>query len=80
MQVTRFWSAFASAVVDLTDREEDTLSLADGFDPIRHRIGVGYEDDCLRLGATWRRSYRATGDARAGNSFLFTLALTNLGR
>jgi LPS-assembly protein len=80
VQVTRFWSAFGSAVVDLTDREEDSLSVADGFDPIRHRLGVEYEDDCLRLGVTWRRNYQATGDARAGNSFLLTLALTNLGR
>ena len=80
VQVTRIWSAFGSAVVDLTDREEDSLSVADGFDPIRHRLGVEYEDDCLRLGVTWRRNYRATGDARAGNSFLLTLALTNLGR
>jgi LPS-assembly protein len=56
------------------------LSLSDGFDPVRHRIGVQYEDDCLRLGVAWRRDYQATGDARAGNSFLLTLALTNLGR
>ncbi|WP_375403504.1 LPS-assembly protein LptD [uncultured Sphingomonas sp.] len=80
VQIARFWSAFGSAVVDLTDRDEDSLSVADGFDPIRHRLGVEYEDDCLRLGFTWRRNYRATGDARAGNSFLLTLALTNLGR
>ena len=78
--ITRFWSAFASAVVDLTDRNEDPLSLADGFDPVRHRVGVQYEDDCLRLGLTWRRDYQDNGDARRGNSFLLTLALTNLGR
>jgi LPS-assembly protein len=47
---------------------------------VRHRLGVQYEDDCLRLGLTWRRDYRNTGDAKAGNSFLLTLALTNLGR
>ncbi len=80
VQVARFWSAFASAVVDLTDREEDPLSASDGFDPIRHRIGVAYEDDCLRLGLTWRRDYEDRGDARRGNSFLVTLAFTNLGR
>lgn len=80
VQIARFWSAFGSAVVDLTNRAEDALSLADGFDPIRHRLGVEYEDDCLRLGVTWRRFYRSTGDAQAGNSFLLTLALKNLGR
>ena len=80
VQFARFWSVFGSAVVDLTDRAEDPLSLSDGFDPIRHRLGVQYEDDCIRLGATWRRDYQDTGDARSGNSFLLTLALTNLGR
>nr|WP_245841678.1 LPS assembly protein LptD [Sphingomonas lenta] len=80
VQFARFWSAFGSAVVDLTNRDEDVLSLSDGFDPIRHRLGVQYEDDCLRLGFTWRRFYQATGDARSGNGFLLTLSLTNLGR
>ncbi len=80
VQVARFWSVFGSAVVDLTDQEEDPTSLADGFDPIRHRLGVEYEDDCLRLGLTWRRDYQTSGDARRGNSYLLTLALKNLGR
>jgi LPS-assembly protein len=80
VQFARFWSAFGSTVIDLTNRSEDPLSLADGFDPIRHRLGVQYEDDCLRLGITWRRDYNNTGDARRGNSFLLTLAFTNLGR
>lgn len=79
-QFARFWSVFGSTVIDLTDRREDPLSLSDGFSPIRHRLGVQYEDDCIRLGATWRRDYQDTGDARSGNSFLLTLALTNLGR
>ncbi|THD36858.1 MAG: LPS-assembly protein LptD [Sphingomonas sp.] len=76
----RFWSIFGSATIDLTDKNEDPTSLADGFDPVRHRLGVEYEDDCLRLGLTWRRDYQTTGDARAGNSFLLTLAFKNLGR
>jgi len=80
IQFARFWSAFGSTVVDLTNRSEDPLSLADGFDPVRHRLGVQYEDDCLRLGVTWRRDYRNTGDARSGNSYLLTLAFKNLGR
>ena len=80
VQVTRFWSVFGSTVIDLTDPSEDPLSLADGFDPVRHRLGVQYEDDCLRLGLTWKRDYQNTGDARSGNSFLLTLAFKNLGR
>lgn len=80
VQVTKFWSVFGSTVIDLTDRNEDPLSLANGFDPVRHRLGFQYEDDCLRLGVTWKRDYQDTGDARAGNSFLLTLAFKNLGR
>ena len=80
VQFARFWSAFGSGIVDLTNKAEDPLSVGDGFNPIRHRLGVQYEDDCLRLGATWRRTYNDTGDARRGNSFLLTLAFTNLGR
>ena len=78
--ITRFWSAFGSITLDLTDRAEDPLSLSDGFDPVRHRLGVAYEDDCLRLGLTWRRDYERQGDARSGNSFLLSVSFKNLGR
>ncbi|OYY69409.1 LPS-assembly protein LptD [Sphingomonas sp. 28-63-12] len=80
LQFARFWSVFGSAVIDLTDRREDPTSLANGFSPVRHRIGFAYEDDCLRLGLTWKRDYQDTGDARRGDSFLLTLAFKNLGR
>jgi LPS-assembly protein len=80
VQFRRFWSAFGSVVLDLTGRSEDPLSLSDGFNPIRHRLGVQYEDDCLRIGLTWRRDYQNLGDARAANSILFTLAFANPGR
>ncbi len=80
VQIGRYWSAFGSAIVDLTDRAEDPFSTADGFQPIRHRLGVAYLDDCLELGLTWRRDYQNTGDARRGNTFLLRLSFTNLGR
>jgi LPS-assembly protein len=80
VQFTRFWSVFGSTVIDLTDRNEDPLSISDGFDPVRHRLGLAYEDDCLKIGLTWRRNYEDTGDARGGNSFLLSLAFKNLGR
>ena len=75
-----YWSIFGSAVVDLTSRREDQLSMSDGFDPIRHRLGILYDDDCIELGVTWRRDYETTGDARRGNTFLIRVALKNLGR
>jgi LPS-assembly protein len=78
--IGRFWSVWGSAIVDLTDRAEDPLSASDGFTPIRHRVGVAYQDDCLDLGVTWKRDYRNIGDARSGNSYLLTLSFKNIGR
>ncbi len=78
-KIARYWSIFGSAIVDLTDRQEDPLSTSDGFAPIRHRLGIAYDDDCLTIGFTWKRDYQATGDARRGNSYLFRLAFRNLG-
>lgn len=79
VQFARFWSVFGSTVIDLTDQKEDPLSAADGYEPVRHRLGVAYEDDCLTLGLTWRRDYVAAGDARKGNSFQLRLAFRNIG-
>jgi LPS-assembly protein len=76
----RYWSIFGSTVIDLTGAKEDPLTLADGFEPIRHRIGILYDDDCIELGVTWRRDYETSGDARRGNTFLIRVALRNLGR
>jgi LPS-assembly protein len=75
----RHWSIFGTTNVDLTSRREDPLTTSDGYEPIRHRLGVAYEDDCLSLGFTWRRDYVNNGDARSGNSFSFRVALRNLG-
>jgi LPS-assembly protein len=74
-----YWSVFGSAVVNLTDREEDPSFTSDGFKPLRTRLGVAYEDDCLEFGLTWRRDYIAVADARRGNSFRVFFSLKNLG-
>lgn len=79
VQVTPFWSIFGSGIVDLTDAEEDPNSTADGFRPIRTRLGVAYDDDCLTISVTWRRDYQDTGDALQGDSVLFRLSFRNLG-
>jgi LPS-assembly protein len=75
----RYWSLFGSAVVNLTDRNEDPVLGSDGFQPLRTRLGAAYEDDCLEIALTWRRDYVATGDARKGNSFQIHFALRNIG-
>lgn len=79
VRVARYWSVFGSTIIDLTDTTEDPTSISDGFDPIRHRLGVAYDDDCLSLSLTWRRDYQPVGDSQRGNSFLFRLAFRNLG-
>ena len=75
----KYWSVFGSAVVNLTNRAEDPSFTSDGFEPLRTRLGVAYEDDCLEFGFTWRRDYVAVADARQGNSFRFYFSLKNLG-
>ena len=75
----RNWSIFGSAVVNLTDRNEDPTLTSDGFEPLRTRLGITYADDCLELGFTWRRDYVASGDAERGNTFTINIALKNLG-
>ena len=75
----RYWSLFGSAVVNLTDRQEDPVQGSDGFQPLRTRLGAAYEDDCMEISFTWRRDYEATGDARRGNSFQLRFSLKNIG-
>ncbi|WAT18879.1 LPS assembly protein LptD [Aurantiacibacter sp. MUD11] len=75
----RHWSIFGSAVVNLTDRNEDPTFNADGFEPLRTRLGIAYADDCLEFGFTWRRDYIQLADAQSGNSFRLYFALRNIG-
>ena len=76
----RYWSIFGATVIDLTDKREDPLSLADGFQPVRHRLGIQYEDDCLVIGFTWRRDYEKIGAFRKGSTFSINLAFKGLNR
>jgi LPS-assembly protein len=75
----KYWSVFGSAVVNLTDKNEDPTSVSDGFQPLRTRLGVAYSDDCLEFGVTWRRDYVQIADAKQGNSFQLYFSLKNLG-
>lgn len=79
LQISRFWSVYGTAIFDLTNAAEDPLSDADGFEPVKSRVGIAYEDDCLAVSFSWRRDYEDRGDADAGNSFRFRLSFRNLG-
>ena len=74
-----FWSVFGSGVFNLTDKKEDPSFTSDGFEPLRTRLGIAYQDDCLEMGFTWRRDYQTSGDAEKGNSFQLYFALRNIG-
>jgi len=76
----RYWSLFGATVIDLTNKAEDPLSLANGFAPVRHRLGIDYEDDCLQFGVQWRRDYERIGTFRKGSTFSLHVALKGLGR
>ena len=56
-------------MLDLTGKDEDPLSLADNFDPVRHRMGITYEDECLELGVAWKRDYERIGGVPKGQHF-----------
>ena len=80
VQIAHYWSVFGSTTIDLTTKADDPTSISDGYQPVRHRLGIAYTDDCLDIGFTWRRDYDTSGDARRGDSFLLRLAFRNLGR
>ena len=79
LEFARHWSVFGSAVINLTDRNEDPTFNSDGFEPLRTRLGIAYADDCLELGIAWRRDYISLADAQSGNSFRLYFNLRNLG-
>ncbi|MCM8556968.1 LPS-assembly protein LptD [Sphingomicrobium sediminis] len=74
------YSLFGSTVLDLTDSAEDPLSLSDGFEPARHRLGLTYEDETIELGVSWKRDYERIGAFRRGSTFSVTFVLKGLGR
>ena len=80
LKFARYWSIFGATVLDLTNEAEDPLSLADGYVPVRHRLGLNYEDECVELGVSWRRDYERFGDFRKGSTFSIRLSLKGLGR
>nr|WP_308419287.1 LPS assembly protein LptD [Sphingomonas prati] len=80
VQITRTVSVFGSTVVDLTGPREDPAVISDGYQPVRQRIGILYADECLEVGATYRRDYDIIGSTRRGSTVAVRLALKNLGR
>jgi LPS-assembly protein len=80
VKFARYWSVFGTTVLDLTNKDEDAFSQADGWEPVRNRLGIAYEDECLELGLTWRRDYERLGEFRKGSTFALQIGLKGLGR
>jgi len=80
VKFARNWSVFGATVLDLTGQDEDPLSLSDGYEPVRHRLSLDYEDECIALGVSWRRDYERVGGFEEGSTFSFRLSLKGLGR
>lgn len=80
VKFARYWSLFGATVLDLTGKEEDPLSQADGYEPVRHRLGITYEDECLELGLSWKRDYERLGEFKKGSTFALRFALKGIGR
>ncbi|HZU50673.1 MAG TPA: LPS-assembly protein LptD, partial [Sphingomicrobium sp.] len=78
--VRRHWSVFGATVIDLTNKREDPLSTANGFQFVRNRLGIEYSDDCLDLGVSWRRDYEVIGTFRKGSTFALHIALKGVSR
>ena len=77
--LARHWSIFGSGVINLTSPTINPLVNTSGWQPLRTRAGIAYDDDCLSLAITWRRDFVATGDARRGNNIQIYFALRNIG-
>jgi len=74
------WSVFGATVIDLTGKGEDPLAVSDGFQPVRNRLGIDYEDDCIALGVSWRRDYERVGGFDEGSTLSFRVSFKGLGR
>lgn len=80
LKFARHWSIFGATVLDLTGKGEDPLAVSDGYEPVRHRLGIDYEDECIALGVSWRRDYERIGGFDEGSTFSFRVSLKGLGR
>jgi LPS-assembly protein len=75
----RNWSVFGSGIFSLSSADDNPFFTLEGFEPIRTRVGVAYQDECMEFGATFRRDFVTAGDALRGNTFQIFFALRNLG-
>lgn len=79
LQLNKHWSLNGATILDLTSQSENPLSDGDGFQPIRHRLGLAYEDECFTFSVTWRRRFTEDRDFERGSTIFLRFGLKNLG-
>ncbi|MEX6722899.1 LPS-assembly protein LptD [Parapedomonas caeni] len=79
VQLGRYWALIGSTILDLTSKGENPLTTSDGFEPIRHRVGLVYEDECFSFSVTWKKNFTEDRDFRKGSSVFLRFSLRNLG-
>lgn len=79
VQINKHWSVNGATILDLTSESQNPLTEADGFQPIRHSLGVAYEDECFKFSVTWRRRFTEDRDFERGSTIFFRFALRNVG-
>lgn len=75
----RYLSIFGSGILDIDDKSVVNGVTLDKYQPLRTRVGISYNSDCLELDLTWRKDYVTIGDVSKGSSFELHFSLKNLG-
>ena len=63
------WMIFGDVIQNLTS----------GSDPVSHRLGLKYQNECLEFRLSWRKSYTEDRDIVPGSSINFSIRLKHLG-
>jgi LPS-assembly protein len=75
----RYFSIFGSGILDIDDTSVVNGVTLAKYQPLRTRVGLSYNSDCLELDLTWRKDYVTIGDVSKGSSFELHFSLKNLG-
>ena len=54
-------------------------NLSTGDDPIAHKLGLRYRDECLEFSLAWRKTFTTDRDILPGSSIMFRINLKHLG-
>lgn len=79
VQVAKYWSMFASSIIDVTRSDAPTIPRQDGFAPIRQSGGVSYEDECFAFSVGVKRNFTQDRDFQRGTTVLIRLAFKTVG-